>query len=54
MCPLTRRKPALMKDEERQVGNVKWETYKLYITAATYITWVLAFILLGEPLGRGV
>lgn len=29
----------LIQDEERAIGNVKWETYKLYIVAATYTTW---------------
>lgn len=37
-----------LSDEERAVGNVKWRTYKLYITSATYITWVFALILLGR------
>ncbi|ORX41111.1 hypothetical protein BD324DRAFT_613230 [Kockovaella imperatae] len=36
----------LIKDEERAVGNVKWETYKLYIISATYITWVVSFVVL--------
>lgn len=33
-------------DEERPVGNVKWQTYKLYIVAATYLTWSLTIIVL--------
>lgn len=33
-------------DEERPVGNVKWQTYKLYIRAATYITWTLTLMVL--------
>ncbi|OCF78519.1 ATP-binding cassette transporter [Kwoniella mangroviensis CBS 8886] len=36
----------LVQDEERAVGNVKWETYKLYIVAATYVTWVWTLIVL--------
>ncbi|WRT70588.1 uncharacterized protein IL334_007586 [Kwoniella shivajii] len=36
----------LVQDEERAIGNVKWETYKLYIVAATYVTWVWTFIVL--------
>lgn len=36
----------LIIDEERQVGNVKWETYKLYIVAATYTTWIFTLIML--------
>ncbi|WVQ85985.1 hypothetical protein IAT38_008153 [Cryptococcus sp. DSM 104549] len=36
----------LVQDEERAVGNVKWATYKLYIVAATYITWVWTIIVL--------
>ena len=35
-------------DEERPVGNVKWQTYKLYIRAATYITWALTITILRE------
>jgi hypothetical protein len=38
----------MVADEERPVGNVKWETYKLYIVAATYITWACSLIVLGE------
>ena len=38
----------LTLDEERQVGNVKWDTYKLYIKAVTYTTWAIAFTLLRE------
>lgn len=34
-------------DEERPIGNVKWQTYKLYIVAATYVTWALVIIALG-------
>jgi hypothetical protein len=45
-------------DEERPVGNVKWQTYKLYIVAATYVTWFLVIIALGESrfhlLGSGL
>lgn len=37
-----------VQDEERSVGNVKWETYKLYIVAATYITWVWSLLILGK------
>lgn len=37
-----------VQDEERSVGNVKWETYKLYIVAATYITWAWSLAILGE------
>ncbi|WVQ63190.1 uncharacterized protein L199_001341 [Kwoniella botswanensis] len=36
----------LIQDEERAVGNVKWETYKLYIVAATYVTWVWTLMVL--------
>nr|XP_018259698.1 ATP-binding cassette transporter [Kwoniella dejecticola CBS 10117]OBR81856.1 ATP-binding cassette transporter [Kwoniella dejecticola CBS 10117] len=36
----------LVQDEERAVGNVKWETYKLYIVAATYVTWVWTLLVL--------
>ncbi|EIW69963.1 hypothetical protein TREMEDRAFT_38635 [Tremella mesenterica DSM 1558] len=36
----------LVQDEERAIGNVKWETYKLYITAATYHTWFWIAVLL--------
>jgi hypothetical protein len=35
-------------DEERPIGNVKWQTYKLYIRAATYITWALTITILRE------
>jgi hypothetical protein len=35
-------------DEERAIGNVKWQTYKLYIVAATYATWVATLVVLGE------
>jgi len=35
-----------VQDEERSVGNVKWETYKLYIVAATYITWAWSLLIL--------
>lgn len=35
-----------VQDEERPVWNVKWETYKLYIVAATYITWAWALLIL--------
>jgi ABC-type sulfate/molybdate transport systems ATPase subunit len=35
-------------DEERPVGNVKWQTYKLYIVAATYLTWALTIMALSE------
>nr|ODN96123.1 ATP-binding cassette transporter [Cryptococcus depauperatus CBS 7855] len=40
----------LIQDEERAVGNVKWETYKLYIVAATYTTWAwtIVIIVLGQ------
>lgn len=37
-----------VQDEERPVGNVKWETYKLYIDAATYTTWGWSVVVLGE------
>lgn len=37
-----------VQDEERPVGNVKWETYKLYIIAATYVTWAWSVVVLGE------
>ena len=37
-----------VQDEERPVGNVKWETYKLYIVAATYTTWAWSVVVLGE------
>jgi hypothetical protein len=30
------------------VGNVKWETYKLYIKAATYVTWGCSAVVLGK------
>jgi hypothetical protein len=30
------------------VGNVKWQTYKLYIKAATYVTWGCSAIVLGQ------
>nr|XP_019008083.1 ATP-binding cassette transporter [Kwoniella pini CBS 10737]OCF46864.1 ATP-binding cassette transporter [Kwoniella pini CBS 10737] len=45
----------LIQDEERAVGNVKWETYKLYIVAATYVTWVwtLLVLLLNQGLTVG-
>ncbi|WWC92185.1 uncharacterized protein L201_007139 [Kwoniella dendrophila CBS 6074] len=36
----------LVQDEERAIGNVKWETYKLYIVAATYVTWVWTLLVL--------
>ncbi|WVF67988.1 hypothetical protein IAT40_002750 [Kwoniella sp. CBS 6097] len=36
----------LVQDEERAIGNVKWETYKLYIVAATYVTWAWTLIVL--------
>ncbi|ORY29629.1 putative ATP-binding cassette transporter protein YOR1 [Naematelia encephala] len=36
----------LVQDEERAIGNVKWETYKLYIAAATYVTWAWMFAML--------
>ena len=39
----------LIQDEERPIGNVKWETYKLYIDAATYVTWTIAVIILSKP-----
>ncbi|TYJ55637.1 hypothetical protein B9479_003669 [Cryptococcus floricola] len=40
----------LVQDEERAIGNVKWETYKLYIVAATYTTWAwtIVVLLLGQ------
>lgn len=37
-----------VQDEERPVGNVKWETYKLYIVAATYTTWAWSVVVLGQ------
>jgi ABC-type multidrug transport system ATPase subunit len=37
-----------VQDEERPVGNVKWETYKLYIVAATYTTWAWSVLVLSE------
>lgn len=37
-----------VQDEERQIGNVKWATYKLYIVAATYTTWIWSVIVLGQ------
>ncbi|OWZ59696.1 ATP-binding cassette transporter [Cryptococcus neoformans c45] len=36
----------LIQDEERAIGNVKWETYKLYIVAATYTTWAWTVLVL--------
>ncbi|WVW80972.1 hypothetical protein I302_102963 [Kwoniella bestiolae CBS 10118] len=36
----------LIQDEERAIGNVKWETYKLYIVAATYVTWAWTLLIL--------
>ncbi|KGB75304.2 ATP-binding cassette transporter [Cryptococcus deuterogattii R265] len=36
----------LIQDEERAIGNVKWETYKLYIVAATYTTWAWTLLVL--------
>lgn len=44
----TKKKPArkLVKDEERAVGGVKLGTYMLYVRAATWITWILFFIVL--------
>lgn len=36
----------LVKDEERAVGNVKFQTYARYFRAATWITWVFFFIAL--------
>ncbi|WWD20615.1 hypothetical protein CI109_105091 [Kwoniella shandongensis] len=36
----------LVQDEERTIGSVKWETYKLYIKAATYITWFWTLVIL--------
>ena len=36
----------LIKDEERAAGNVNWSTYKLYLEASSYISWVLTVILL--------
>lgn len=30
------------------MGNVKWQTYKLYIKAATYVTWGCSAIVLGK------
>ncbi|KAK8850432.1 hypothetical protein IAR55_004350 [Kwoniella newhampshirensis] len=36
----------LVHDEERTVGNVKWETYRLYIVAATAMTWVWTIVVL--------
>ena len=38
----------LVQDEERAVGNVKWQTYKLYIVAATYTTWFWTMVLMGR------
>lgn len=37
-----------VQDEERPVGNVKWETYKLYILAATLVTWAWSVVVLCE------
>lgn len=37
-----------VQDEERAVGNVKWETYRLYIVAATYTTWAWSLLILGK------
>lgn len=39
-----------VQDEERPVGNVKWETYKLYIVAATYTTWAWSVVVLGTSM----
>ncbi|KAJ9120944.1 hypothetical protein QFC22_002880 [Naganishia vaughanmartiniae] len=36
----------LVKDEERAAGNVEWSTYKLYLQASSYLSWVITVILL--------
>jgi len=38
----------LIVDEERPIGNVKWQTYKLYIVAATYLTWTLTLLMMSK------
>ncbi|KAJ9111103.1 hypothetical protein QFC19_001302 [Naganishia cerealis] len=36
----------LVKDEERAAGNVEWSTYKLYLQASSYSSWVITVVLL--------
>jgi len=49
----TKRPRQLVKEETRQVGSIKWKTYKAYMKATSYYTWwALAFgIILGQVLG---
>ena len=35
-------------DEERAVGSVKWETYKMYIVAVTALPWIFGLSALGR------
>ncbi|KIJ28632.1 hypothetical protein M422DRAFT_784503 [Sphaerobolus stellatus SS14] len=40
----TKRPRQLVKDEDRSMGSVKWNIYKTYMKATSYITWITLII----------